>query len=327
MGDNLIPSSTPEKGRNEQPTTNSASEKHDPQPEEKLSPTQTKKRKKARFTTAQWLEFLGSAAWCLWLWADLIECRDVGRLRFLVGALLILHSVFCYLLAKLLRGFRMALGVWILLGVCATVVVYKNSRANETAMPAQEFPRPDLALVTSHNTELAGMLTNESLFCGWKGGLSNESPYVMIPISNGESSVALNFIVKNKSQESMTGFEILVILPKTAKYERGLGWSSEVFSPEDKVWRNFRGHAWKCRETLEWTDSECSPPITFATAQDVFRIPFVVMVTCKQRRLSGYMFWLSMAVPIGFGTDLPPTVLEHPKFVRGPDGQLGFVAE
>jgi hypothetical protein len=124
-----LPSSTPEKGGDDKAAANASRNEHDGKPSKKFNPADMRgKRKKSRLTQLEWGGFFGDIFVILWVWSDLIACRDFNRLIFLLAALVVAHGVLCLFLSKLFSSWRWTLVVWVLLCIPAAWIAFKNSR-------------------------------------------------------------------------------------------------------------------------------------------------------------------------------------------------------
>src|ERR1017187_4756296 len=116
MADELIPSSTPNDGGDQKSAADDSGHKHDSEPKKEFSPTNSDRVEHAGLTKLEWGGFFVDLYVTLWIWSDLVGCHDIKRLMFLLAAILVAHGVLCYFFFKILKSWRWASAIWIVLG-------------------------------------------------------------------------------------------------------------------------------------------------------------------------------------------------------------------
>jgi hypothetical protein len=217
MSDDL-PSQTPQKSGDEKSAHKTASDERNGKPEINL-----------KLTQLEWGGFFGDVFVILWVWSDLIACRDFNRLVFLFAALVVAHGVLCIFISKILNSWRLALVLWFLLCVSAAGIAYKNSRPE---------PKPHLALSLRIGDLSASpiFLTNEFFFQrGLVNTIAETNGFILfngramgciiIPTQTDESNKVFYITAENDSPVKITDLAIMVGFPK--EWEIGLdpnGW-------------------------------------------------------------------------------------------------------
>lgn len=125
MSDDL-PSAIPEKGGDSKTVAQKPTDKEAAKPKKKFQPPKRKAKKKSRLTGLEWGGFFVDLYVTLWVWSDLIVCRDIKRLVFLLATVFVAHGVLCYFISKFLNSWWLALVVWFSLSIPATWIMYKN---------------------------------------------------------------------------------------------------------------------------------------------------------------------------------------------------------
>jgi hypothetical protein len=142
MADNLIPSPPSEKGSNGQSGNDSPGKEHASKPEDKLDSSQGNEQEQG-LNRAKWAGFFGDIFVILWIWSDLIICRDYARLIFLLAALLVAHGILAYFIFRSLKSWRWSIVIWLGLCLPASFIAFDNSRPLMPAPIAQWLP-PEL---------------------------------------------------------------------------------------------------------------------------------------------------------------------------------------
>jgi hypothetical protein len=192
MADDL-PHPTPEKGGDDQPTANNANNEHGGQPKNKLNPTNSRIKERAGLTTLEWGGFFADLYVTLWVWSDLVGCRDIKRLIFLLATVFVAHGVLCYFVSKILNSWRWAISAWIVICIGASGVVWNNSR------PASK-PELALRLNTSDASDSNLLFTNDFLF--WKEAPLKRISHLIIWVPPTHTNVVLRFGLVNNSRRT-----------------------------------------------------------------------------------------------------------------------------